>query len=70
MRTINYSGEFMGRQWDNTEVDYRGVLGTCEWFTHHLTCMGYQYNSSNDGRALWAKVEIFPYKVYGTHIYV
>ena len=51
MGTINYSGEFMGRQWDKKEVDYRGALGACEWFTHHLTCMGYQNNSSNDGRA-------------------
>ena len=34
MGTINYSGEFMGRQWDNREVDYRGVLGACECFTH------------------------------------
>ena len=42
MGTINYSDEFMGRQWDNKEVDFRGVLGACEWFTHHLTCLGTQ----------------------------
>ena len=60
MGTINYSGEFMGRQWDNKEVDFRGVLGACEWFTHHLTCLGTQNNNSNEGGALWAKVDFFP----------
>ena len=55
--TINYSGELLCRQWDNNEVDFRGVLGACEWFTHHLTCMGTQNNNSNDG----GKSRIFPY---------
>ena len=47
--TINYSGELLCRHWDNKEIDFRGVLGACEWFTHHLTCMGTQNNNSNDG---------------------
>ena len=52
--------------WDNSEVDFRGVLGACEWFTHHLTCMGTQNNNSNDG----GKSRIFPYMcVNGSHIY-
>jgi len=70
MGTISYSGELLCRQWDNSEVDSRGVLGAFEWFAHLLTCMGTQNNNSNDGGALWAKVDFSPYKVYGTHIYV
>ena len=59
--TINCSGELLCRQWDNKEIDFRGVLGACEWFTHHLTCMGTQNNNSNDGGTLWAKVEFSIY---------
>ena len=70
MGTIYYIGALLCRLWDNNEVDFRGVLGACEWFTHHLTCMGTQNNNSNDGGALWAKVDFSPYKVYGTRICV
>ena len=69
MGTINYSGELLCRLWDNKEVDFRGVLGACEWFTHHLTCMGNQNSNSNDGGALWAKVD-FSYIKYMGAIYV
>ena len=66
MGTIYYSGELLCQLWDNSEVDFRGVLGACEWFTHHLTCMGTQNNNSNDG----GKSRIFPYMcVNGSHIY-
>ena len=70
MGTISYSGELLCRQWDNSEIDSRGVLGAFEWFAYLLTCMGTQNNNSNDGGALWAKVDFSPYKVYGTHICV
>ena len=69
MGTINYSGELMCRLWDNERIDSRGVLGDCELLKHHLTGIGCQSTNTNDGRALGEKVEISPYKVYGTHVY-
>ena len=66
MGTIYYSGALLCQLWDNSEVDFRGVLGACEWFTHHLTCMGTQNNNSNDG----GKSRNVPYMcVNGSHIY-
>ena len=59
MGTISYSGELLCRQWDNSEVDSRGVLGAFEWFAHHLTCMGTQNNNSNDGEHCGQK-SIYP----------
>jgi hypothetical protein len=70
MGTINYSGVLLCRLWDNEMIDSRGLLGACEYLAHHLTCIQCQSTNTNDGRALRAKVDFSPYKVYGTHIYM